>query len=221
MVKTFLETEDITIKSSPIVLLKRDRANLRKEFGITGGWVFINSTEVRQPNGYTFGLRGGVLLNPQLWLTGELQYLGLILGYGRDSSSVEALTVKPPTPDYSLNYVTSQKPTIQLSIGFEYYLMKHNRINPYIGLSLLAQSELESKSKYIFRAPLTASEAEKEEYIRDPKFALESLRIPVGVDVVVARQWKLKCEAAYDYTLRPLSAYRPAWNLKTGIFYQF
>ncbi len=208
-------------EGQPAVIRKHDSNKIGWEIGATGGWVFINSYDVRQPNGYTMGLRGGVRLNDRLQLFGEAQYLGLIYGFKRDSLSAEALSVKPPTPDYALKYVTAQKPTIQFSFGVQYFLIATGPVRPYLGLALLAHTELEEKNKYTFRKIQSEEEANKEEYKRNPKIDIEALRIPAGIDLALSKNIKLKAEAAYDFALRPTSSYRPAWNIKTGLFLQF
>lgn len=87
--------------------------------GIIGGAAFINNSNILRQTGYSFGLRGGILLGRRLQLIGEAQRLNTSFEVEHLDSRLDIPSVTPPTAGDEFHGVTVTQPYWQFCIGFE------------------------------------------------------------------------------------------------------
>jgi hypothetical protein len=190
------------------------------ELGILGGITAMVNPNLIQQNGFSVGLRGGLLLGEKWKIIGETHYLSLSYETDKITPDLNIKIITPPTPNDSLDGVKVKQPYLQYSLGLQ-YLLSNKRLKPYVGINLLGQSKLEEEIEYEYINTLTNTPVFVQTVRKENLFQLPFLRLQLGASYPILGKINALLEGSYDVKLGTNTQFKPLWQVKTGFFYRF
>jgi hypothetical protein len=190
------------------------------EIGIASGVAIISGENIVRQKGFSIGGRGGILLGKRLKIVAEAQYLALRYDKDKMTNDVNIPIITPPSPDDVFKKVVVEQPYGHYSVGFQYILFQ-KQLQPYIGMSVLAQSKLDEKFEYKFENSVTGEDVYVRTVRDEATFQLPFLRLNGGVSYPIFKKFKAQLEGSYDVKLNKIPQFRPIWQVKGAILYRF
>lgn len=120
------------------------------QLGISAGGAFPFSEQVTPIAGFSMGLQGIVELSPTLQLWTDATFLNTSFETDRMDASIGVPPVEPPSDEFTFLLAEVPQPSLQFSIGMQYFFNPKNKVQPFIGAGVGAVSLLSHEIIYEF-----------------------------------------------------------------------
>ena len=190
------------------------------EVGVSGGIAAIDGKDILHQNGFSTGIRGGILLGNHFKIVGEAQFLTLSYEVNKLTGERDIPVINPPTANDVFHEVRVEQPYWQYALGLQ-YVFGNKRLKPYIGTSLVGQSKMEEKFEYQFQNRVTREDVFVRTKRHDDSFQLPIMRLNVGAEYPIWRKIQAQIEGSYDVKVNNIPQFKPLWQLKAAVLYRF
>ena len=119
--------------------------------GINGGTVFPFSPEAHSVAGFLVGAQGLIEFSPNLQLWAEAAYQNTRFETNRMDAALGVPLVEPPADNFIFSTADVPQPSLQFSLGMQYFLNTKTKLQPFIGGGIGAASLLPYEIIYEFR----------------------------------------------------------------------
>ena len=190
------------------------------EVGVSGGIAAIDGKDILHQNGFSTGIRGGILLGNHFKIVGEAQFLTLNYEVNKLTGERDIPVINPPTANDVFHEVRVEQLYWQYALGLQ-YVFGNKRLKPYIGTSLVGQSKMEEKFEYQFQNRVTREDVFVRTKRHDDSFQLPIMRLNVGAEYPIWRKIQAQIEGSYDVKVNNIPQFKPLWQLKAAVLYRF
>ncbi|MDX1942944.1 MAG: outer membrane beta-barrel protein [Saprospiraceae bacterium] len=192
------------------------------QLGVNGGGAFPFNDDVTQVAGFSMGAQGLIEFSPNLQLWADASYQKTRFETNRMDAALGVPIVEPPADNFIFSTADVPQPSLQFSLGMQYFLNSRNKFQPFIGAGLGTVSLLPHEIIYEFRNDALGVEWSFEKAMPRSEALTNFWVIRAGLDYKISKHLHWQFISSYRGNWRAVdSQFLQMLGLQTGFNYRF
>lgn len=190
--------------------------------GLMGGLVKPTSKVLADKFGYATGIEAAIKFSPALQLWANASFLDIILESDELNATIGIPSTAPPSDEFQFAQATAEQPTLQYSMGMQYFFNANRKWKPFLGAGYAAVKILPYDVTYEFEIPDQDIKWEIDEEVSKGDLITNFLVLKGGLAYKISDNWELQVQGIYRRNLEKEGLQSPdIVSLQTGVNYSF
>lgn len=194
------------------------------QMGVLGGWAypFTFDQDLQRQKGYSVGAQAAIEFSPHLRLWTDATYIHTDLEVSRMGNDIGVPTVSPPADDLVFLKAELPQPSLQYSLGMQYFLRANHRFRPYLGLGYGVAQLLPYEVGYEFENKTLGTAWMYETQVRPSRLPTDFWLLQLGVEYRLSKHWNAQLRGTYRSNLDKTQLQSPKMlGVQGGLNYRF